>query len=623
MSDTCIITQNLIPENINIINSDSEKSDGNLSIASTKTYDKNHRELRNIKKEINIITKENQRLQNDLRIKNDTIFGLINQNFNELKNLKEKHDKMINDISMSHENSINTINHKYTLFRKSLDARMKENINTHHKINGQRISILMNHNQELTSKISDLEKNIELKENKIINLDNELFLINEKYHHSNLKIQELENTLSAIKIQLLDSDSSLEKYINFNSENKKLISELTEIKNKLLYENNNYIQEISNNNNIIKKITNELDHIRLMNHELQNKNIILLNDNITIQTSLDGKILENTGLSSKINELDKKMENFEISKRDMINKITDLTTKNCDLNLELTTLQKNLYQIKLEKESISDDKDFYIKEFENCKNKLKEQETISLTNFTSIQEEYIKNKVITSQEHSNHIKELTDKYEHQINSLKNELNTLTIDKDQRVNALLSHLKTITDNQYIAFNELEKLKSCNEILKNENLDVDKKINNLNIEHKNEINIILETYNKEKETLIETYKETINRLQESNELLQHRLNQSIEALSLSKTTISNLKDSKQELERKIYSKESEDKSNNEKNKDLINENNNLKEKLSRSLEVSNDLSNKEKIYENQIKLLQSKYNQLLSLTKKNINSLNINN
>ena len=567
--------------------------------------------------------KENQRLQNELRIKNDTIAGLINQNFNELKILKEKHDKMINDISTSHENSINTINHKYVLFRKSLCARMKENINTHCKVNSERILILSNHNQELMTKIIELQKDIENKGNKINFLDNELFETNRNYQLSDLKNKELENTMTALKIQLSDVTISLEKYMNLTTENEKIILELTEFKKKLVHENSNHLQEISDNSIIIKKLTDELKLVKKTNYEIQNKNISLLNDNMNKQTLLDEKNLENVNLFSKIDDLERKNSVLETSKKDLVNKITDMFAQFDNLNLELATAQKKLNQIKLEKETIIEEKDFYLKELENYRNKLKEQESVSLKNIEFFQEKNNKEKEILLSEHNTLIKELINKYENQITSLKNEINTTTIDKNQRIDGLMIHLKTITDNQYIAFSELEKIKSHNETLKNENSIVDQKINSINMEHKKEMDMLTKTYNNEKEFLVESYKETIKKLQDSNELLQHRLNQSIEALSLSKTTISNLKDSKQDLERKIQTKESEDKTCGEKNKDLINENSNLKEKLSRSLEVSNELSNKEKIYENQIKLLQSKYNQLLLLTKKNINSSNSNN
>lgn len=431
--------------------------------------DKNHSPTKNIKKEIAIIIKENHRLQNDLRQKNDTIASLIEQNFNELKTLKEKYDNMMNTISISHENSINTINRKYNTFRKSLNTRMRESIGTHCKISNERISILSNHNQELTTKIIELQKDVERKENKIKLIENEFIDIDKKYQHTEIKNKELDNITTILKSQLSNTTMSLENY----------------------------------------------------------------------------------------------------------------------------------------------------------KNRLEQQEIVTSENMRNYQANFIKEKESLTNEYIVANKELVDKYENQIILLKNEINSITMDKDQRINGLMNHLKSIIDNQYVAFGELEKFKSLNEKFKNDNSD--KKINDMIIKYKKEIESITDTHSREKEILNESHKETITKLQESiikfqesNELLQHRLNQSIEALSLSKTTITNLKDTKQDLEKVIHFKESEDKSLVEKNKELINENINLKEKLTRSLELANELSNKEKIYESQIKILQSKYNQLLLLTKKNMNN-----
>ena len=120
--------------------------------------------------------------------------------------------------------------------------------------------------------------------------------------------------------------------------------------------------------------------------------------------------------------------------------------------------------------------------------------------------------------------------------------------------------------------------------------------------------------DKQTLSSTYTDSIKKSQEMADAVQIRLNQTMEALSLSKTTISNLKDNNIELEKQLQGKHDDQADIYDKVNELNGENRDLKEKLEKAIQLNTDLSMKERQYETQYKQLQIRYNQILALTKK---------
>ncbi len=187
-----------------------------------------------------------------------------------------------------------------------------------------------------------------------------------------------------------------------------------------------------------------------------------------------------------------------------------------------------------------------------------------------------------------------------------------------IDGLTNHVKSFTDNQHIILNENEKLKIINEKFQTEKTNFDNKIAEIQAQCKKEMENLKLLHKKDKDVLLNSYNESIKKAQDINEALQTRLNQTIEALGLSKTTISNLKGSNKSLEQQISTFETETESKQEKYIDLKTENASLREKLERSIELNNTLSNREKQYDGQIKQLQVKCSQLISLTKKGANT-----
>ncbi|XWV25115.1 putative ORFan [Tupanvirus deep ocean] len=600
--------------------SDSQINTTDTSQDSLKNeYDKKVRELRTTKRDLATIVKENQKLQSELRVKTETINSLINQNFTELKSLQEKHDKIVNSLTTSYENNIKNLDDKYKTFKQSLQSRVKDNINTHYKLNNERISMLISHNKQLSEKIEETQKEMSLREEKIKQLINQHDVISNLYNDVKLNYNGMEHTKNLLEEQLKETKSLYENQTNIKIEHEKTITGLALLKEKLESELHAAKQELSRNEEITKKLSSELDHSKISYQDIHHKHILLLNDNVSKQNSIDEKTLEILSLNSKLSEIEKKNALLESNRKELNVKITEMIHQIDNLQSEIMSAQKIIHQLKTEKDVLLDEKLHYVKEADQYKQKMIEIESSMLDKIKQLQDIASKDKEKYTSDNENKLKELKDKHEKQIMALRSDLNGVISDREKQIDGLTSHLKSYTDNQHILLNEMEKIKLTNEKLRMEHSGVDQKTNELHVSYKKELDELRAAHKKEKDILVDSYNENIKKSQELNDALQNRLNQTIEALGLSKTAISNLKETNQNLERQIQSRESEDGTFQEKYNQLKSENLSLREKLERSIDLNNTFSNKEKQYEMQIKQLQNKYNQLVALTKKSMNSI----
>jgi chromosome segregation ATPase len=610
------------------------KTDPNLIDPKTK-------ELKLIKREMAAIVRENQKLQTELKTKNETINSLINQNFTELKLLQEKHNDIIKELTLSYQKNVSDIDSKYKIFKSSVNQKIKDSLETHHKLDNEKTHLMANYNVELAKNLSDLRSEIALKDSKITELTESQIKSNSKSTEFALLVDELKQKNDSLNRHFNELSISHKILENTNSENIKLISDLKSQNDKLIYDSNNNNEKIiydlnaqidklkyelnkttlqnQTDTDTINHITKEINTLKSVNNEFYNKYLLLLNDNTTKQNSIDEKTLEILSLNSKANELEKKLITMETYKKDTNVKLMELLNQIDILKTDLYAAQKTVQQLKNDKDNFTDEKQYYTQEIERLRASNKENESSILVRIQQIQD-------ITTQEKEKYINDFEarlvdqrNKYEKQLTAQQVNHASIVSDLENRIKGLTNHLKSYTDNQYNTFNEIEKIKSINEKLKAEQYDIDQRITEIHVQTRKEIDELRTLHKKEKDTIMESYNDTIKKSQEVNEALQIRLNQTMEALSLSKTTISNLKDNNQSLQKQLQTKDTEDNSVMDKYNEIKADNLSLTEKLERSIELNNIFSTKEKQYEAQLKQLQSKYNQLVSIAKKGSNQL----
>lgn len=531
----------------------------------------NNENEKKIKKEISLIIKENKRLHAELKTKNESLATLINQNFTDLKTLQEKHDNIVSLLSTNYNKNVDRINKEYGMFKNSINAKIKDRIFTNYKLNNEQVQILTKHNGFLTTTINQLQCDNMVLEEKINNLNN----INNKV------IDELKTEKSKFAQQCSDLEIAQD--------------------------------DISRKIESIKSLTIERDSIRLSQQDFHNKHLLLLNDNVLKQSNIDEKTLEILSLNSKITELDSRHLLHESSKTELNIKMTELINRIDSLQFDVLSTNKINKQLEEELASVTEERDIYFKDMENYKLKLRELELIMLDQIKRIQDDTVTAKEIYILEHENITKTMQEQHDKQLSIIKSETNASLIDKEKQIDGLTSYLKSLVDNQYLTLNEIEKLKITNDKLKSDNNNVDQRINEVHSFYKKELDELKLKKKHENDSLIENYVETIKKSQELNDALQHRLNQTVETLSISKTTISNLKETNGHLEKQIQKKEFDDDTIHDRYNQLRLENQSLREKLERSIELNNNFSSKEKQYELQLGQLRSKF---IALTKKNM-------
>lgn len=578
-------------------------------------YDKKIKELRIAKKEITVIIRENQKIQAELKSKNETINALINQNFNELKLLQEKHDNIVENITSNYDKNINKLNDKYKLFQSSLQNRMKENINVHYKVSHVKVNLLTEQNKILENKIIELQSELkQVYENNSI-IDNQLKLLNTKFTDLDNRHQNLDQTKLLLEQRHKELNSLYETQVQTKIEQDKIINSLTFQKEKLENELHSAKQELNRNEENIKKLTSDTEQTKNAYQEMYHKHVLLLNDNISKQNNIDEKTLEILSLNSKVNEFEKKNALLDTNRIEANVKINEFINQIDTLQTEIVSAQKIIHQLKTEKEVILDEKIYYNREYDKYKQLMVESENNVLEKIKYLQDAHTKEKEKVITEYENKLKDFRDKSEKQVMLLRSDFNSTVADKDKQIEGYMNHLKSFTDNQYLILQETEKIKLLNEKLRAEQTNIDQKLNEIHFQYKKEIEELKTTNKKEKDLLVESYNENIKKSQELNDALQNRLNQTMEALGLSKTAIANLKETNQNLEKQIHARDSEEMSYQEKYNQMKNEYNSLKENLEKSIELNNTMSNKEKQYESQIRQLQHKCAQLVSIATKN--------
>lgn len=564
---------------------------------------------RRIKKDMATIIRENQKLQLELKGRNETITQLINQNFTELKALQDKHAEITVDLMTNYDAKIQKMIDIDTTFKLNLKKRLKKNFIIGNMMDQKRSAMLTNHNDRLDSTIKRLESEAEEKDRVIEDL-------RQKNLQLSFDVDAGKVTVSTLTQQQQVVKELEEKVIHYENLLHKTETTLASTSNALEITRGNMKAkqtELTNCLAISERFETDCARINLSYGELYNKYSLLLSDNSSKQNIIDEKTIELLNNKSKISGIEKRNsileENNEKAQIDFI----ELTGRYDICHAELITERKRIDQLTDEKNIVTDEKFYYIKEYELLKIKYSELE-LSLTDkisemqnsFDQKKTEYIlgaKNKVA-------HTKEKCNK---QIVSVRSDYAALLSEKESEISGLTNHLKSFTESQHICFNKLEQLKHENERLKVETGGSNQKINAVLTEHGRELEDTKNAHQKEKDAIMQSYSEIIKKSQENNDILQHRLNQAIETLTLSKATISGLKDSTQYLEKQVQDKESEDNILKEKYDRLKHENLNLKDKLDRSIEINNNYDSKERQHDLQLKQMHIKYNQLLSMSK----------
>lgn len=573
-------------------------------------------ENRVIKKELLKLIKDNNKLQSELKSKNETINSLINQNFTELRKLQETHTKLTSDISESYNRNIERLNKNHQLFKRSLKNKLKDNINTHYKLNNEKVHLLEKQNKKSNDKIDELQTINEQLSSKYENINNQLHDLRLEKNALDTKTKELEDTNKILQKDLneltLKYENKCKIYENYDDK----FNSLLEKNKNLELELHTVNLELSKTSESLELMTSKMEKINNSYIELHDKYVFLLDDNAVRKNTIDEKIIEISNLNSKIDETEKKNNLIETHRNELNIKITELINQNDNIKADLFSSSKTIQQLKTEKESLLNEKEHFMEELKICNNRLKEIELNASENIEKIQSKSNLERDTFISNHEKKIEELIDNYDTKIRDIKSEYNALISDRDAQIEGLTTYLKSITDNQYSVLNEMERVRSANEKLKSNQTDIDKKMNEIHIKYAQMIEEERDNYKREKSLLTETYNSNLKKSQEMSDGLQTRLSQTIEALGLSKSAISNLRHANNELEKQLSERKADDLRYKNQFDKIKSENISLRENLERSIELNNASNNREKQYEAQIKNLQSKYNHLVSLTKKNI-------
>ena len=363
-------------------------------------YENRKYEIKKLKKELN--DKDNE--FNLFKIQYKEILNENKNKINEIenlkidnKNLKSNYDQLINEIyvKINQENERNKMNleiKRNTNFESDLNIHISEENKKLYPSNYDKLLIYTSEldktNQELNDKINSLTEIISKKEEKLLNIKNELNKEKESniiLKSQNIKLQDkIEDLNKDIEINQLFRPSKmlnqfrLSRLSNLNNNNLRNSNLLFINPNKIKEKVNNPFENNNNNENKTKQIKlseTKIDSIIYNNNKFNNKDIeINKNENENKQEiKLDKKLLEKNPaviiipakkkmISEKISTEKKKYNYFEIDRIEVNIKKDEITKENYIsikyfkdiLNNENETLKTNLLNEKINENNYFD-----------------------------------------------------------------------------------------------------------------------------------------------------------------------------------------------------------------------------------------------------------------------------
>ena len=490
----------------------------------------------NMKEEINLndkrsksigssVSAEIEKLKKMNQLKEKKISELnkqLNLYKNNFKNINNEYD--ISQINTESENKIKELqiqinNLKLNLMNSERQIQQKDNIIMNLQNNS-------NNNNNLNNSALNMNNILKLKDNEILNLQQQLYvyqnnenLLNSQITDLNNKFQEKINQYESQLSQISNKSASLSKIIlnknkdilkfkNENIENKKEIERLKKtINNQKLYNNTNINSNPSpfNSEDSIQILNNQINKYKIMINQYENKILELSQNNsgININSNLDSpkiniqnlKIIEEQKM--KINQLTKEILNYQ--KKEKINE-----ENNIKYIKQIEELNNNI----LSTNKIIEQKDELIKQL----NEKKEDGQCSGANIDLRKER---------DEYKFQLEQMQKKYI-SIKELLEEKNT----NPQAPNNDMLKMK-LTDMQ-LENERLRKEISELKILGNNNLVTHQLINQNNAQQNNNLIIKINELSKENQK----YKDLVNKANEEVKTLEENIkkkNEEIEALN----------------------------------------------------------------------------------------------
>jgi chromosome segregation ATPase len=483
--------------------------------------------LSQIKKELLVFKKSNSKLQEELKNKNDMIASLINQNYNEINDLKNLHQKTTKEMQNLYDTNMKIIMVKFQDFKKNIHAYYKNLIVTRSKINKEKEKMLIDLRDNIFSQHKNVLNNIVDTENFIKKLQNNIVELNTVIQNNQLKINQLESE----KFNLQDIN---EKYNN-------LQFTYTTIKNDL----NKALDELDKKNSLTAKLENnvvnletELRNFKLNNRELQNKCTTLINDCNAKQHIIEENSMSINALTNQKDELQKQNKILDTQRQDINLRLTNITNEFENLKCAYSNINIKNNENKIEITSLTELNKKYDEDLRNCNAELSHLKQSSMEKIKSMNDKHQHEINELENFYKKKLQNLKDEYENKIDKMQIEFNSEYADKNKLIESLKNYVKNLTDNQHMAFSDAEKLKVINDKLLNDQKNIDIQIKEIKEQCRKEMDDNVKKIIMEKDDIISEHKKNIRKLEEYNESLSRKIEETMDTLKITKNTLTGL-------------------------------------------------------------------------------------
>ena len=395
--------------------------------------------ITSLEETINTLSVDNSSLKADLSNENkrkEELSKNITKLSNELKSLNEKYSKLVLD-SKNKEDELNNVIQNINIKNEELTGLL----NKCNKELGEKILSLKLLKENSDIEISELNKKINLFKNEIINLKKEIKTITANFVNSSKKndtiIQQLQKKydilfsstdteINNLKTKLSDSEKNLNLSSKKTTDLENEISELKLSQEKIYNENIGKLNELKKEKQAIR---DEYTNLQTKNdslkkeYELKLKN--LTNEMLQLKQSHNVVIKDlNEKIDNKTNELNKNIELVKSLEKQISDNQTKYDKKTSDKDSKITKLENKIDELN---ELLTKNEEQYKLELETKNKKIKQN--------VEIINEFTKN-LSNTKENNNKIKK---EYTNEINELKSTITNLN-NKLNENNELINSLK---------------------------------------------------------------------------------------------------------------------------------------------------------------------------------------
>jgi chromosome segregation ATPase len=551
------------------------------------------------------LNKDHQRLAKEMKAMSDTLSSLVKNNFNDFASLKEQSEKSIGTLALMYENNIKILDEKYQVYKANNEHKYKELVNAQKKINqinetnvNLTLGKLEHHTKELQEELLRANDQIKILRKELWDLKELCDQTRLTANSFQLKNELLENQIKELNFLQEKINNYIAKSEELNEENRTLHHELDTMRGSLKYHEER-----------TQTLERDRNSFKISYDDIKSKYTTQINELVNKQNLLDEKSFELISLSERMGEFKGKLSIAENSCAQLRSEIYEKSELIQELKMKISQLELLLDEAKREGVLKLDKINFLTSRELELDLALKDCQNGVSDKIKKIHEEFLEEKRVLIESYERELIKTKDDGKSELSKIQEKMQTQVFEKDSLIKGLSSQVESYVEHQHLTIKENHKLRAENEILRSEREQFDKKLHQMKIDCVSKWDEEKKLMEREKKEGRELLEQEIRRLQLMNDSILEKHKQNIDALALSKETLTKMNEKINQDLRELNAKNKEIQELRETHTKQFDEINVLRTKIDKATSLINSMSERENLKDNKIREMHQKYQNLL--------------